>query len=147
MMVLMSKLWNTQFLSFYDGDIPCGFIYFAVNRKMIFIMFLAVDESLRTKGYGSAILKEIKNRYPDKKIMVSIEPCDDSAPDIEIRKRRKAFYGWNGYSETDFQIKLSGVVQDVLIANGEFRKNEFLLFFILYSNGTVWPRIWRKDIS
>ena len=60
MMVLMSKLWNTQFLSFYDGDIPCGFIYFAVNRKMIFIMFLAVDESLRTKGYGSAILKGIK---------------------------------------------------------------------------------------
>ena len=32
----------------------------AVNRKMIFIMFLAVDESLCTKGYGSAILKEIK---------------------------------------------------------------------------------------
>lgn len=147
MMVLLSKLWNTQFLSFYDGDIPCGFIYFAVNRKMIFIMFLAVDESLRTKGYGSAILKEIKNRYPDKKIMVSIEPCDDSAPDIEIRKRRKAFYGRNGYSETDFQIKLSGVVQDVLIANGEFRKNEFLLFFIIYSNGTVWPKIWRKDTS
>ena len=60
MMVLMSKLWNTQFLSFYDGDIPCGFIYFAVNRKMIFIMFLAVDESLRTKGYGSAIIERDK---------------------------------------------------------------------------------------
>ena len=50
---------------------------------------------------------EIKNRYPDKKIIVSIEPCDDSAPDIEIRKKRKAF-------------------------------------FLLYSNGTVWPKIWMK---
>lgn len=99
------------------------------------------------RGYGSAILKEIRNRYPEKKLIVSIEPCEDTSPDTEIRKRRKAFYGRNGYSETDFQIKLSGVVQDVLIANGEFRKNEFLLFFILYSNGTVWPRIWRKDTS
>ena len=50
-----SKLWNTQFLSFYDGDIPCGFIYFAVNRKMIFIMFLAVDEEL---GYRKENINE-----------------------------------------------------------------------------------------
>ena len=110
-------------------------------------MFLAVDNSLRGEGYGSAILAEIRDKYPDKKLIVSIEPCEDTSPDIEIRKRRKAFYGRNGYGETDFQIKLSGVVQDVLIANGEFRKNEFLLFFALYSNGTVWPRIWRKDAS
>lgn len=116
----------------------------AVNLKMIFIMFLAVDESLRTKGYGSAILKEIKNRYPDKKIMVSIEPCDDSAPDIEVRKRRKAFYRKNGYSETGYMIKLSGVVQEIMITNGDFDKKEFLLFFIFYSNGTVWPKIWLK---
>ena len=147
LMVLMSKLWNTQFWGFYDGDTLCGFAYFAVNRKLLFLMFLAVDESLRGEGYGSAILKEIRNRYPEKKLIVSIEPCEDTSPDIEIRKRRKAFYGRNGYSETDFQIKLSGVVQDVLIANGEFRKNEFLLFFILYSNSTVRPRIWRKDTS
>ena len=116
----------------------------AVNRKMIFIMFLAVDESLRTKGYGSAILKEIKNRYPDKKIMVSIEPCNDSAPDIEVRKRRKAFYRKNGYSETGYMIKLSGVEQEIMITNGDFDKKEFLLFFIFYSNGTVWPKIWLK---
>lgn len=116
----------------------------AVNRKMIFIMFLAVDESLRTKGYGSAILKEIKNRYPDKKIMVSIDPCDDSAPDIEVRKRRKAFYRKNGYGETGYMIKLSGVVQEIMITNGDFDKKEFLLFFIFYSNGTVWPKIWLK---
>ena len=116
----------------------------AVNRKMIFIMFLAVDESLRTKGYGSAILKEIKNRYPDKKIMVSIELCDDSAPDIEVRKRRKAFYRKNGYGETGYMIKLSGVVQEIMITNGDFDKKEFLLFFIFYSNGTVWPKIWLK---
>ena len=131
MMVLMSKLWNTQFLSFYDGDIPCVFIYFAVNRKMIFIMFLAVNESLRAKGYGSAILKEIKNRYPDKKIMVSIEPCNDSVSDIEVRKRRKAFYRKNGYGETGYMIKLSGVVQEIMITNGDFDKKEFLLFYFL----------------
>lgn len=111
---------------------------------MVFIIFLAVDESLRSKGYGSAILTQIKNRYPDKTIIVTIEPCDENAPDIEIRKRRKAFYKRNGYGETGYMVKLSGVVQEVMIANGEFDKNKFLLLFVLYSNGTVWPKIWMK---
>ena len=110
LMILMSKLWNTQFWGFYDGDTPCGFAYFAFNRKLLFLMFLAVYNSLRGEGYGSAILAEIRDKYPDKKLIVSIEPCEDTSPDIEIRKRRKAFYGRNGYGETDFQIKLSGVV-------------------------------------
>lgn len=147
LMVLMSKLWNTQFWGFYDGDTPCGFAYFAVNRKIVFLMFLAVDDSLRSKGYGSAILTEIRDKYPDKKLIVSIEPCEDTAPDIEVRKRRKAFYGRNGYSETGYQIKLSGVVQDVLIANGKFGKGEFRLFLVLYSCGTLWSKIWQKDTS
>ena len=92
LMVAMSKLWNTQFFGFYDGDIPCGLIYLASNRKIVFVMFFAVDKCLRSKGYGSFILQQIKNKYPDKKIIVSIEPCDDIAPDIELRKRRKTFY-------------------------------------------------------
>ena len=147
LMVLMSKLWNTQFWGFYDGDTPCGFAYFAVNRKLLFLMFLAVDNSLRSKGYGSAILAEIRDKYPDKKLIVSIEPCEDTAPDIEVRKRRKNFYRRSGYCESGYMMKLNGTVQEVLIANGRFRKNEFRLFFILYSNGTVWPKIWQKDTS
>lgn len=143
-MVAMSKLWHTDFLEFYDGDILCGFIYLAHNRKLVFIMFLAVDEVLRSKGYGSAILHEIQNRYPDKKIIVSIEPCDAVAPDLALRTRRKAFYSRNGYRETGYRMRLSGVEQEILICSGQFDRREFRLFFAMYSNGTVWPKIWGK---
>ena len=144
-MVAMSKLWHTDFLEFYDGDILCGFVYLAHNRKLVFIMFLAVDEKLRSKGYGSAILHEIQNRYPDKKIIVSIEPCDAMAPDLALRTSRKAFYSRNGYRETGYRMRLSGVEQELLICNGQFDIREFRLFFALYSNGTVWPKIWRQE--
>ena len=120
MMVAMSKLWNTQFLGFYSGDIPCGFIYLASNRKIVFVMYFAVDKNLRSKGYGSYILQKIKNKYPDKKIIISIEPCDNSAPDIELRKKRKSFYMKNGYKKTGYMMKLNGVVQEIIITNGEF---------------------------
>ena len=145
MMVAMSKLWNTDFLSFYDGDTFCGFIYLAHNRNIIFVMFFAVDEKLRSKGYGSTILQEIQKKYPKKKIIISIEPCDETAPDIETRKRRKDFYLRNGYKETGYMIKLLGVVQEIIIANGEFNKTQFRNFFVLYSNGTMWPRIWKQS--
>ena len=144
MMVAMSKLWNTNFWGFYDGDTLCGLVYLACNRKIVFVMFLAVDRNLRSQGYGGAILREIQSMYPDKKIIISIEPCDEKTPDIELRKRRKDFYLRNGYNETGYMMKLSGVVQEIIITNGEFDKKEFLLFFVIYSNGTVWPKIWLK---
>ena len=45
--VAMSKLWHTDFLAFYDGDTLCGFVYLAHNRKLVFIMFLAVYKMSR----------------------------------------------------------------------------------------------------
>lgn len=84
--------------------------------------------------------------YRDKKIIISIEPCDKNAPGIEfeLRKRRKAFYMRNGYQETGYMMKLNGVVQEIIIANGKFQKKQFRTFFAMYSNGIMWPRIWKQ---
>lgn len=144
MMVAMSKLWNTEFLGFYDGDTLCGFVYLAHNSKIVFVMFFAVDKTLRSKGYGSAILQDIQNKYPDKKIIISIEPCDNYAPDMELRTRRKDFYMRNGYHETGYMMKLNGIVQEIIISKGEFDKKQFRTFLAVYSNGTMWPRIWKQ---
>lgn len=113
-------------------------------RICIFVMFLAVDQCLRSKGYGSSILRQVKSAYPDKKIVVSIEPCDENTPDLALRKRRKAFNMRNGYEETGYMMKLNGVVQEIIITNGTFVKREFRSFFALYSNGTMWPKIWKQ---
>ncbi len=144
MMVAMSKLWNTEFLGFYDDDTLCGFAYLAHNSKIVFVMFLAVDRAIRSKGYGSAILQDIQNEYPEKKIIISIEPCDQDVPDIELRTRRKNFYIRNGYQETGYMMKLNGTVQEIIISNGEFDKKEFRTFFAVHSNGSMWPRIWKQ---
>ena len=82
-MVAMSKLWHTDFLEFYDGDTLCGFVYPAHTRKLVFIMFLAVDKVLRSKGYGSAILHKIQRRYSDTAVSAVAlsrrSPCWESA--------------------------------------------------------------------
>ncbi len=43
-------------------------------------MFLAIDESARDGGYGSAILKKVRAEYPDQKLFLNIEPLDENAP-------------------------------------------------------------------
>lgn len=149
LMIAMAKLWNTAFYAFYDTDNtkPCGTIYLAKIGKVVFIMFFAVDEELRSKGYGSVILEKIRSLYPNKKIVISIERCDEEAEDLELRKRRKNFYLRNGYKETGYLVELAKVKQEIIITNGDFNKREFFWFFILYSNGTMYPKIWKNPNS
>lgn len=144
LMLIMSCLWHTEFLAYYDEDVLCGFAYMASLRKQTFIMFLAVDEKQRSKGYGSQILKEIQERAAANKVLVSIEPCDELAVNRVQREKRKQFYLRNGYAETGYMMKLSGQIQEILIQSGEFNKRQFILFFMLYSCGTVIPKIWQK---
>ena len=57
LMCLLAKMPQTQFLAFREGEQVCGFAYMAVLDGMAFLLFLAVDPALRSRGYGSAILR------------------------------------------------------------------------------------------
>lgn len=144
MMVLLTKITHTDFLAFYDKDTLCGFVYSATINNITFIMFLAVDKSIRSKGYGSKILEKMQNLYPNNKIVISIERCDVDAMNITDRIRRKKLYLKNGYIDTGYLIELSKIEQEIIIKNGTFDKYELYNFFIKYSNGTMKPRIWKK---
>ncbi len=145
MMCLMSKMKNTEFYSCSDNGQVCGFAYLAAIEKVTFIMFLAVDKTMRSKGYGSLILREIQSRFPNNKIIVSIERCDKNAKNIQQRLRRKRFYQENGYLAAGYFVELSNVEQEIMIKNGEFDQKEFLRFFQKYSNGTMNPRIFKEE--
>ncbi len=89
LMLIMSYLWHTEFLAFYDRETLCGFVYMATIRRQTFVMFFVVDQSLRSKGYGSCILEKIQSLHRNNKIIISIELCDKTAEDYEQRLRRK----------------------------------------------------------
>lgn len=146
-MVLLSKMKETDFLAFYNDDIVCGFTYIGTVNNIVFVMFLAVDEAIRSKGYGSIILDKIQSIYPNKKIIISIERCDEDVPNIAQRIKRKKFYEKNGYIDTGYLIELSNTKQEIMIKNGTFDKDEFSQFFKQYSNGSMKPTIWKKTLE
>ena len=144
LMYIMTKISSTELLSFYDENIFCGFIYMATIDKITFIIYLVVEEDIRSKGYGSAVLNEIQSMYEDNKLIVYIDIADE-AQDSDQRLKRKKFYINNGYKETNYLVNSTkDVIQEILIKNGDFIEEEFIQFFKKYTNGIMKPKIFKK---
>lgn len=74
LMPTMAKGRATEMHVYRDGDAYCGMDYVASLDGTTFVMFLAVDGRMRSRGYGGMILDRIKSDHPDDLIIVSFEP-------------------------------------------------------------------------
>ena len=60
------KTGMADLLAFLDGEKFVGFAYIVTWRRMLYLYYLAIDPGSRGKGYGSAALDTLKDRYsPD----------------------------------------------------------------------------------
>lgn len=88
---------DAQWVGLY-GDGLEGFAYTMCTDRMLFILYLAVNEELRGRGIGSAALIALRSMHPGRKVFLNIEPPDEpDCPNREQRARRQAFYVGNGF--------------------------------------------------
>lgn len=85
-----------------DGDVFCGFTSSVTVEGLHFVLFLAVEPELHSKGYGSAILQELRRSYDC--VVLNVETLDPSAPNYPQRQRRFAFYQRNGFVDTGYHV-------------------------------------------
>ena len=93
---------KAEFLHFTENGQFIGLAYMIVRGDVAFLLYLAVDDSKRNVGYGSAILDAIKDRYEGLDVVLLIESLHEPCENIDIRRRRKAFYLRNGFLDTGF---------------------------------------------
>lgn len=93
-----------EFLSFYDKDVLVGVTYTVHTSKMVIPLYLAVDEQQRSKGYGAALLSNLKERYKGLPLTIETEIADPSADNYHQRIRRIRFYEQNGFQETGWYL-------------------------------------------
>lgn len=120
---------TVAFRTFYDDDIFVGFAYTMTFGDVTYLWYLAVRKDIRAKGYGSKIMKYLKDEYADNRIVLNLDVQDENAPDCEIRKKRKNFYAKNGYSPAKFKCNFNRNELDVVCINGEVSADEFLSVF------------------
>ncbi len=127
---------------YYDGEAFAGFTFTATEGEILFVLFLAVPDGSRGKGYGSEILNYLKQNYPGKTILLNVEPLDESAENNDQRIRRMAFYRKNGFYDTGYNIREVGGVFRVLSSTPEMNQDAYLRVFRKMSFG-----LWRPEIT
>ncbi|WP_425379688.1 GNAT family N-acetyltransferase [Spiroplasma endosymbiont of Stenodema calcarata] len=123
-------LWKTRkkyvnFLAFYDENVFVGFLYLVTKDDLTFVLYIAVNNKIQSKGYGSQILNYIKILYPNNKIILNIEQIDENAANNEQRKKRRAFYLKNGYENSGIVVLEKGNIFENLIIGGNCKIKDY----------------------
>ena len=107
-------------LAAWDEAQFVGFAFLAVSGSNTYLLLLAVEASLRSCGYGGAILRALRARYPDCRIAVDIQRVDVPSDNPEQRRKRRAFYVNNGFCATGWHMVFQGLEFEVLCAGADF---------------------------
>ncbi|MCR5078421.1 MAG: GNAT family N-acetyltransferase [Bacilli bacterium] len=114
----------TEFLNIYDGQTFLGFVHLVHYKDLLYLFFFALNEENRNKGYGSKILRELRDRYEGNRLYLLAEEVNPKYEDNANRKRREAFYTRNGLINSRALIVEYGVPYELYYAGQEVSKKE-----------------------
>lgn len=123
---LMALRRGMDFWAYYDAGAFCGFSFTARTERMAFVLYLAVNDKLRSRGYGSAILERMKADLGGVPVALNVEPPDPAAENAPQRERRIRFYERNGFRDTGLKIEDYTGKYLVLSTAAEFSTEDYL---------------------
>lgn len=132
---------NVHFLAYYDNGTFCGISYTVSTNEMVFLLYLAVNDRIRSKGYGTAIIQNLKEMYKDTPISLNIEAIDKYADNYEQRVRRQAFYRKNGFYDTEHKIADNGEIYSILSNTHDLHVDEYCSVIKQFSFGFYVPKV------
>ena len=106
-----------HFVAFYDNENFVGLLYTIENDKYYFILYLAVNQEMRSKGYGREILNYVYAQAGKRNIILNVERLDTAADNYEQRLKRVSFYEKNGIYRTGYGFSTGGVDYSVLTSD------------------------------
>jgi GNAT superfamily N-acetyltransferase len=137
--LLQDTAGNGEVIAFYDDTLFCGFACLLTYRDITHIIYFAIDDALRGKGYGSAALTAMRERKAGNRIIVDIEVEQMNASNNVQRKKRKDFYLRNGYVESGVKYNWRHEYYEILVCGGMLTKKDFHSFWknIYFKNGKL----------
>jgi ribosomal protein S18 acetylase RimI-like enzyme len=122
------RLWGivpgNDFLVFYDQGIFAGVMLNFCTKDAVFVLYLVVNDQVRSSGYGSGIIQWAKAYYGNRCIILNVEPPNENAENNEQRLRRIRFYEKNGFHKTGYRIT-EGKDSYLVLSTNEFTPKKF----------------------
>ncbi|MBE5756237.1 MAG: GNAT family N-acetyltransferase [Clostridiales bacterium] len=114
---------DMSILALFDGKTFVGEMIVIFYKDLVLLDYFAIKPKFQNMGYGTQAIKLLKEKFTGKKIIIEIE--SPLVYDDEIKKRRKAFYLRNGFSEQGYLIDLFTVQMEVLTIGGKVTFSEY----------------------
>ena len=128
-MRLMALRRDVGFRAWLDDGALVGLTYTVDSPATVWLFYLAVNDSVRSRGYGSRLLNGVRRHAAGRTVVLELEPLDDGAPNLEQRRRRLAFYERGGFALTGYRIhegdQSYSVMADGVFDPGAFRRLVF----------------------
>ncbi len=140
----LAELPNTEYKSFWEGDQLCGLLHYNVGDTMMYLFYIAIPASLQSQGYGTKLLRWLKDTYPGKAIVGNTEPLGIGADNEEQRIRRMDFYWKNGFHKIDCQLLDDTGLYDIISSadpSEAFDTEEFMRLLYELEFEAINPRI------
>ena len=118
-----------EVLAVHDGERFVGLVILLTWQDITHILYFAVTEALRCRGYGREILRLIPDSHPGHRIIADLEEPFDGAANRRQRERRMAFYARNGFRETDIRYAWRGERYVIISLGGNVTEDEFEHFW------------------
>ncbi len=115
LIILLTLKKNYDFNVYYDNDLFVGILFTIESEDTLFVFYIAVNDEIHSKGYGSKLLQILFDKYPNKSITLFIETMEDkSAKNYEQRVKRLTFYERNGFIHTGIKAGFKTPFIDIL---------------------------------
>ncbi len=122
-----SSAGKAEFLALTEDGRFIGLAYMIVRGRAAFLLYFAVKDRLRNRGFGSRCLKAIQERYSGRDVVLLIESLHEKCDNLGIRTRRKGFYLRNGFHDSGLiQSSAGGEANyDILSTNPAFDREAY----------------------
>lgn len=120
-----AKKKNDDFFSCRDGDEWVGFLYVVNHLDLSYVFYFAVDDVMRGKGCGTAILRAAQEHYKGRRLFLAIEEIDEKYDNYDQRVKRLHFYENAGFIHTGQKMQEANVFFDLMGINGRVRNKEY----------------------
>lgn len=117
-----------QLADFYilcDDDLFAGMLYQVYNRDIVYLFYIAIEPSLRGRGYGSGLLQLAKEKNAGRRMILSIEALEKDSGNYEERVKRKQFYLKNEFQENHLITREGNVTYEMLCYGGNVSYEEY----------------------
>lgn len=127
-----------------DGSLFAGMLYQVYHKDIVYLFYIAIEPSLRGRGYGSALLHLAKEQNGGKRMILSIEALEEESGNYEQRVKRKKFYLKNEFQENRLITREGNITYEMLCYGGNVSYEEYGKLIEGFLGTFLYKRFYRK---